>query len=831
MNVTDKCTMFYASILGAIFFVLCTSFEAAAQTREIIWSKDGTQICFQGLDDELQVCEIKSKKVQPAFDANKVAEILKDDFELSGKPRAISFDEQKNLLISAGGRNFRVLPGSRLEELDGNLDSASESLFFTGKVRSRDGRGDLVLEIVNTTEQDFKLSWVDDSGAHRDYGVVDAGNTLQQHTYAQHAWRLQAVGGKGEAKSYYFVATSTRPKVVITKEALAAAKPSPDRAERSNRRQRPATVENDHWRVFVKDHNLWVASKDDSGEEKQLTFDATYENTFQMVGHGTRWFGLSESRADQGDLIWSPDGSYLIALQTKRHSEPRVHYVESTPEDQLQPKLRSYQYPKPGAELLVNRPRLFSLNNPQEIPLDNALFSNPFDIRCEWEPSGERFFIFYNERGHQKLNLFSVDAKTGRVASFVEESSETFIHYSDRDKYRFERLGEHEFLWSSERTGWNHLYRYDLHTGELINAITSGEWNVKRIHRIDKVTDTVWFYAVGLVEQQDPYHEHFCRVNFDGSGFVCLTEGDGTHDVELIRNDEYLRDTWSRVDQPPVTELRNAVTGEKIIELYRQSVPESNRRKMTTRFTAKGRDGETDIWGIIHWPIDFDPSRSYPVVENIYAGPHDHHVPKRYRSRYRHQYQIADAGMIVVQIDGMGTAWRSKEFHDVCFQNLRDAGFPDRIEWIKSAAKEFPQMDISRVGIYGGSAGGQNAMAALLWHNDFYKVAVADCGCHDNRMDKIWWNEQWMGWPIGKHYQENSNTENAHLLEGKLMLVLGELDQNVDPASTIQVVRKLIQANKDFEFVLVAGAGHGAAETPWASRKRLRFLRDNLIAE
>jgi dipeptidyl aminopeptidase/acylaminoacyl peptidase len=167
----------------------------------------------------------------------------------------------------------------------------------------------------------------------------------------------------------------------------------------------------------------------------------------------------------------------------------------------------------------------------------------------------------------------------------------------------------------------------------------------------------------------------------------------------------------------------------------------------------------------------------------------------------------------------------------VCYKNLKDAGFPDRIAWIKAAATKFPQMDTSRVGIYGGSAGGQNAMAALLWHNDFYSVAVADCGCHDNRMDKRWWNEQWMGYPVDESYIENSNMENARLLKGNLMLLVGEKDENVDPASTTQVVNKLIQARKDFEFVLVVGAGHGSAETPWASRKRLNFLKTHLQME
>jgi len=246
------------------------------------------------------------------------------------------------------------------------------------------------------------------------------------------------------------------------------------------------------------------------------------------------------------------------------------------------------------------------------------------------------------------------------------------------------------------------------------------------------------------------------------------------------------------------------------------------------RFQAPGRDGKTPIFGVIHRPRNFQPGQSYAVIENIYAGPHDYHVPKEFRALWGHQHRIADLGFIVVQIDGMGTAWRSKAFHDVCYRNLKDAGFPDRIAWLNEAAGKVPQMDLGRVGIYGGSAGGQNAMAALLWHGDFYRAAVADCGCHDNRMDKIWWNEQWMGIPEGDVYAANSNMENAHLLRGSLMLVVGEQDRNVDPATTTQVAGRLVRAGIDFDFLVVPGAGHGACETPWASRRREQFFERTL---
>jgi dipeptidyl aminopeptidase/acylaminoacyl peptidase len=252
--------------------------------------------------------------------------------------------------------------------------------------------------------------------------------------------------------------------------------------------------------------------------------------------------------------------------------------------------------------------------------------------------------------------------------------------------------------------------------------------------------------------------------------------------------------------------------------------------KPPERFTAKGRDGRTDIYGLIHRPTTFDPAKKYPVIESIYAGPHGHHVPKAFAPLIRSPMAMAELGFIVVQIDGMGTSWRSKAFHDVCWKNLGDGGFPDRIPWIQAAAKKYPQMDLSKgVGIFGGSAGGQSSTRAVLAFGDFYTAAVSDCGCHDNRMDKIWWNELWMSWPVGKHYEEQSNVTQAKNLTGKLMLVVGELDRNVDPASTMQVASALIKANKDFDLLVVPGGGHGACETPYGQRRRADFFVRHLM--
>jgi len=353
---------------------------------------------------------------------------------------------------------------------------------------------------------------------------------------------------------------------------------------------------------------------------------------------------------------------------------------------------------------------------------------------------------------------------------------------------------------------------------------------VRGVDRVDEQKRQIWFRAGGIHPRQDPYHVHYCRINFDGSSLVLLTEGDGTHTLQYSPDRSFLLDTYSRVDLPPVCELRRAEDGGLVCTIERADASAllATGWQMPERFVAKGRDATTDIYGILLRPMRFDPARRYPVIENIYAGPQSSFVPKAWSEHYGME-ELAELGFVLVMIDGMGTSNRSKAFHDVCWKNIADAGFPDRILWMKAAAQTRPYMDIARVGIYGGSAGGQSALGALLWHPEFYKVAVSDCGCHDNRMDKIWWNELWMGWPVGPHYAEQSNVTNAHKLQGKLFLIVGELDDNVDPASTMQVANALIKAQRDFDLLVVPGGGHGIAESPYGRRRRQDFFVRHLL--
>ncbi len=511
-----------------------------------------------------------------------------------------------------------------------------------------------------------------------------------------------------------------------------------------------------------------------------------------------------------------------------------VHYVRSSPEDQLQPEHSTLLYAKPGDVLDRQTPVVFDVDAGTRIEVDDALFPNEYSVSgLEWRKDSRHVTFEYNQRGHQVYRIVEIDAGTGATRAVISEEPKTFFYYTDASgggkKFRYDVDDGAEIVWMSERDGWNHLYLYDGRTGKVENQITKGEWVVRSVDTVDVANRQIWFRASGMDPDQDPYFVHEYRIGFDGSGLTAFTKEDGTHSVSFSPDRAYYVDRWSRVDLPQVAVVRRTSDRSVVMELERADASAllATGWRYPEVFTSKGRDGTTDIWGIIVRPTNFDPSRRYPVIESIYAGPHGSFVPKTFGTQARLQ-SVAELGFIVVQIDGMGTSNRSKAFQDVAWKNIKDAGFPDRILWHRAVAERYPYYDIDRVGIFGTSAGGQNAMGALLFHPDFYKVAVSSAGCHDNRMDKIWWNELWMSWPLGPQYAASSNVDNAWRLQGKLLLTVGEMDTNVDPSSTIQVVNALIEADKDFEFLYVPGADHGSGGD-YGARKRNDFFVRNLL--
>ncbi|MBG49767.1 MAG: S9 family peptidase [Pseudozobellia sp.] len=563
--------------------------------------------------------------------------------------------------------------------------------------------------------------------------------------------------------------------------------------------------------AFIKNDNLFIENKK-TEEESQLSFDGSPGNFYSSY------------------IKWSPDGEKIMAYKVKPGDDRKIYFVESSPKEQLQPKLQSRDYLKPGDELPFRSPQLFLVQSKKHIAIPTDEFNQQFRLNnFDWREDSSAFTFEYNQRGHQAYKVIEINALNGNVSVLINETCRTFIDYSSK-KYRYDVADGKELIWTSERDGHNHLYLYDGETGKVKKQLTRGDWVVRKVIHVDEKNREVYFVASGLDKDQDPYFQHYCKVDFNGKNFTRFTTENGNHELTFSDDYQYYVDQYSRVDAPPVTVLKEAKS-----QKVKMIMQEADHSKLVAQgwrapevFTAKGRDGLTDIWGIIIRPSTFNPKKVYPVVEYIYAGPHSSFVPKNFSAIHRSMNAMAELGFIVVQIDGMGTSNRSKAFHDVAWKNLKDGGFPDRKLWIKAAAKKYPYINANKVGIYGTSAGGQNAAAALVFNSDFYNVAVSSCGCHDNRMDKIWWNEQFMGYPVGPHYAACSNVENASQMQGNLMLILGEVDDNVDPASTMQFANALIKANKNFELVTVPGMGHSSGGE-FGERKRKDFFVKHLL--
>jgi dipeptidyl-peptidase-4 len=762
-----------------------------------------------------------------AFDHDKLAASLNENGVNDARADRLPIDQlefktaERALEFRTGDRDWRCdLSTYALTELKDRTpaaDSPRASLGPSdGPRTSRTTGPETELTFINRTGNEIELFWLNTSGQRQSYGKVATGEQRAQHTFAGHVWEV--VAGDGRSLGM-FQATEAEARLEI--DGRSARRPTANRGAGSGRGRGGGRGDASNrspdgkWTASIRDNNIVIRPSDD-GKEAQLTQDG-------------------RDRLAYGNLEWSPDSKTVVAFRIEPGERKEVYLVESSPVGGGRAKLHSRNYDLPGDKFTAYELHLFEVAGQKEIEckVDRIDFGSP---RLRWNDDGHTFTYQQVDRGHQRLRLVEVDSQTGKSRNLIDEKTETFVWSAHTENVNLRPINwlekSDEIVYVSERDGWRHLYLVDAKEGAIKNQITKGDFVVRGIDRIDEERRQIWFRTSGRNPDQDPYFIHFHRVNFDGSGLVALTAGNGTHAVEYSPDQRYLIDSYSRVDQLPIHELRRADDGQLVCKLEEADISElkAGAWEAPEVFTAKGRDGTTDIWGIICRPRDFDPAKKYPVIEQIYAGPQGSYVPKSFSAQRRYA-ALNDLGFVVVQMDGMGTANRSKAFHDVCWKNLKDAGLPDRILWHKAVAAKYPWYDISRVGIYGGSAGGQNSTGALLFYPEFYKVAVSGCGCHDNRMDKASWNEQWMGYPVGPQYAESSNIDNAAKLRGKLMLIVGEMDTNVPTESTYRLADALIKAGKDFDLVVIPGAGHGMGGAYGTRRMHDFFVRHLLGVE
>jgi dipeptidyl-peptidase-4 len=661
----------------------------------------------------------------------------------------------------------------------------------------------------NQRDEVVEIFWIDDQGERQRYGEVAARGRREQHTYGGHIWLVADERGENLA---VFEATD-RPGVAIIRAGRPpAVAPEKGNPEDQRRARRSPQSPDGTWTAFVKEHNVFVRPTA-GGAEFQLSQDGKADDAYTQIQ-------------------WAPDSQSLVAWRVEPGERKEVYLLESAPAGGGRAKLTTRPYALPGDKFSRHELNIFDVARRRQLKPAVERFEHEWERpQLRWAGDGRQFFYAQAERGHQRFRVIAVAGATGAVRNLVDEKTETFIWTTHIEMLGLKLVNwltnSDEMIYVSEQDGWRHLYLVDAPAGGIKHQITKGEWVVRGIDRIDEARRQIWFHAGGRNADQDPYFLHYYRINFDGSDLVALTAGNGHHSVQYSPDGRFLIDTWSRVDAPPVHELRRTADGKLVCRLEAADIAElqTSGWEAPEVFVARGRDGTTDIWGIISRPRDFDPKKKYPVIEYIYAGPQGAYVPKSFSGR-RLFSALTDRGFVVVQMDGMGTAFRSKAFHDVCWKNLKDAGFPDRILWHQAVAAKYPWYDMSRVGIYGTSAGGQNAAGAVLFHPEFYRAAVANCGCHDNRMDKASWNEQWMGYPVGPHYAACSNVAQAHRLQGGLFLIVGELDSNVPPESTLRVADALIKANKEFELLVVPGENHGTrgAASAYVERRQQDFF-------
>jgi dipeptidyl-peptidase 4 len=758
--------------------------DAAAGTRRIAFDHVQVGLALQNA--------LRCNRVDPnCLPLTAIEKDTPDSLIMDADNRRWSFDRKTSTLDQLPGRGAES-PIERLTEIQQSGLSGEQ----------------VKITFVNRTAKTLIVKFIGHDGAPMWIGLLQPGERQPMAGVIGEVWLITDPTGKTQA---IFKIDGDGGDAVIEPHA-----PPTTRSTTAPTTQASSIIDgtkspDGKWSAFVKDYNIHIRDLK-AGHEFTLTRDGTQE-------------------LEYGDVLWSPDSTKLVALRTWYPDTGIAYLVQTSPPDQLAPKVDSAWYPRPGDPISITKPHLFDVPARKEIPIKGNLNPMPLDAdfsNYSWDLDSKRFLFVYYARGSQLQRVIGVDADSGKSSLVFEERSKTFLDGTDKGFNAF-LAKTHEIIWMSERDGWNQLYLYDDKTGAVKNQITRGPWVVLSVDRVDQKKRQIRFESGGIVRTQNPYYVHYCRVNFDGSGLIDLTPENGTHQVQYSPDRRFYIDTFSRLDLPPVNELRRSNDGSLVCQLERADMGALLQAgwKVPKQFVAKGRDGKTDIYGVIYRPSNFDPNKRYPVVEYIYPGPYFSKVPKEF-TVYADAMKMAELGFIVVQIDAMGTSGRSKAFQDVCWHNLGDCGFPDRIRWIKTAAAKYPQMDLSRVGIYGDSEGGYAAVRALEVCNNFYKVAVCDSGPQDFRLYDAKWSEDWMGWPVGPWYAAQSNTANAANLSGKLFLIVCGMDHNVDPASSMELVNALINADKDFDLLVIPNAGH-CDIGDYGERREEDFLVRNLL--
>ena len=605
--------------------------------------------------------------------------------------------------------------------------------------------------------------------------------------------------------------------------------------------------------AYTKENNLWVRDTK-TDKHTQLTFDG-----IEDYGYATNNAGWVRGRSSV--LLWSPQSDKIA---TFRHDGRGVGEMYLYDTRVGHSKLDVWKYPLPGDSLIFRiermvihlepKPKMVKLKMPQDphrsTTSDHVAGRGGKFLDVEWNVDGSLLSFVSSSRDHKVAHLKVADPNTGVVRSVMREEMATYYEGGFSDANWRVLPSTNEVIWFSEKSNWGHLYLHDLETGQLKNQITEGEWAVLDVCKVDEENRTIYFRGSNR-EEGDPYFHYLYKVNFDGSGLTLLTPENAHHSVSWPISKDSFTDTYSTPDTPAKSVVRN-LDGKVLMDLEEEDISEllANGWVAPIPFTTKARDNETDLYGLMYKPSNFDESKKYPVLNYLYPGPQSGSVGSRsFRPSRSDKQAVAELGFIVVEVDAMGSPGRSKSFHDAYYGNMGDNGLPDQVTTIQQLGARHSWMDLDRIGIWGHSGGGFASTGGILRYPDFYKVAVSGSGNHDNRNYEDDWGEKWQGLLVNNptaeagdgqainlevvdeeiktNYDNQANQLQAANLKGKLLLGHGMLDDNVPPTNTMLVVEALMEANKDFDLLLLPNQRHGYGKYGryWTKKRWDYFVR------
>ncbi len=557
------------------------------------------------------------------------------------------------------------------------------------------------------------------------------------------------------------------------------------------------------WIAYTKDYNLYVKSNE-TGEVKQLSQSGTkgYEYA-TWYGWADIMEGENGGRPDHFGVDWSEDSEWIFVNICDLRSAQKMYLLDWSVDTLYRPKLLSYYRGSPGdTSMVYMKPVFYNVVSGKEINVDLPRSTHINSIGVKWSTKPGTVFLQRMTRGYQNINIYKFDLKTEKLQTVYAETSPTNI-----DNFTYELAEKSDLIFLlSEKNGWRQLYSLDLKTQEE-KLITNGAFYINSLVRIDEENQKIYFLASGKEKGRNPYYQHLYSVSFNGENLKLLTSEHRHHQISISPDGNYFIDNFSTVNIPTTTVLRSSATGEILMTLGQADVTGLKGWNPPEIFTAKAHDGKTTLYGAIWKPTNFDSTYLYPVIEYSYTGPHTQLFPKDFSRAFRLQ-TYAELGFVVLVVDGLGSSGRSKQFHDYSYKNL-GGNLKDHVGAIKQLGRRYSWIDTTRVGIFGHSAGGYDAAHAVLAYPDFYKVAVASSADHDHRMEKAWWPEMYMGWPVDSAYHLQSNITMAGNLKGKLLITHGGIDENVNPSATFKLAEALIKEDKEFDMLILPSQRHG----------------------